>query len=77
MQILSNLEDFSGIYSMVPSTKLYNLFALEWRNCRFCGMVMGIPTIYGLGPYIVDYLEKVLLACIVQGWCPRYVNFLA
>ena len=29
-------------------------------------------TIYGLGPYIADYLEQVLLACIMQGWCPRY-----
>ena len=27
--------------------------------------------IYGLGPYIADYLEQALLACIVQGWCPR------
>ncbi|ETW86550.1 hypothetical protein HETIRDRAFT_307777 [Heterobasidion irregulare TC 32-1] len=26
--------------------------------------------IYGLGPYIADYPEQVLLACIVQGWCP-------
>ncbi|KAJ7642525.1 hypothetical protein B0H17DRAFT_960110 [Mycena rosella] len=25
--------------------------------------------IYGLGPYIADYPEQVLLACIVQGWC--------
>lgn len=29
-------------------------------------------TFYGLGPYIADYPELVLLACIVQGWCPRY-----
>src|ERR1700678_2331068 len=29
--------------------------------------------IYGLGPYIADYLEQALLACIVQGWCPKYV----
>jgi hypothetical protein len=29
--------------------------------------------IYGLGPYIADYLEQVLLGCIVQGWCPKYV----
>jgi hypothetical protein len=29
--------------------------------------------IYGLGPYIGDYLEQVVLACIVQGWCARYV----
>jgi hypothetical protein len=27
--------------------------------------------IYGLGPYIADYPEQVLLACIVNGWCPR------
>ncbi|KAG1786809.1 hypothetical protein EV424DRAFT_1356686 [Suillus variegatus] len=27
--------------------------------------------IYGLGPYIADYEEQVLLACIVQGWCAR------
>lgn len=26
--------------------------------------------IYGLGPYIADYEEQVLLACIVRGWCP-------
>ncbi|KAJ6587718.1 hypothetical protein B0H10DRAFT_2333593 [Mycena sp. CBHHK59/15] len=25
--------------------------------------------IYGLGPYIADYPEQVLLACTVQGWC--------
>ncbi len=28
-------------------------------------------TIYGLGPYIADYPEQALLACIVQGWCPQ------
>ncbi|KAF8488275.1 hypothetical protein F5888DRAFT_1796370 [Russula emetica] len=27
--------------------------------------------IFGLGPYIADYPEQVLLACIVQGWCPK------
>ena len=25
--------------------------------------------IYGIGPYIADYPEQVLLACIVQNWC--------
>lgn len=29
--------------------------------------------IYGLGLYIVDYPEQVLLACVVQGWCAKYV----
>jgi hypothetical protein len=32
--------------------------------------------IYGLGPYIADYPEQVLLACIVQGWCPKYITVL-
>ncbi|KAJ7693798.1 hypothetical protein B0H14DRAFT_2173882, partial [Mycena olivaceomarginata] len=27
--------------------------------------------IYGLGPYIADYPEQVLLACMIQGWCAR------
>ncbi|KAG1878335.1 hypothetical protein F4604DRAFT_1580134 [Suillus subluteus] len=27
--------------------------------------------IYGLGPYIADYEEQVLLTCIIRGWCPR------
>ncbi|KAF8801739.1 hypothetical protein BYT27DRAFT_7226659 [Phlegmacium glaucopus] len=27
-------------------------------------------TIFGLGPYIADYPEQVLLGCIVQNWCP-------
>jgi len=31
--------------------------------------------VYGLGPYIADYPEQALLACIVQGWCPKYATF--
>jgi hypothetical protein len=30
--------------------------------------------IYGLGPYIADYPEQALLACIVQGWCAKSVH---
>ncbi|KAG0701698.1 hypothetical protein DFH29DRAFT_982629 [Suillus ampliporus] len=26
--------------------------------------------VYGLGPYIADYPEQLLLSCIVQNWCP-------
>ncbi|KAG2052655.1 hypothetical protein BDR06DRAFT_983034 [Suillus hirtellus] len=29
--------------------------------------------IYGLGPYIADYEEQVLLACIVCNWCPNVI----
>lgn len=31
--------------------------------------------IFGLGPYIADYPEQCLIACVVQGWCPKYVFF--
>ncbi|KAG1732287.1 hypothetical protein EDB19DRAFT_1896780 [Suillus lakei] len=31
--------------------------------------------IYGLGPYIADYEEQVLLACIVHSWCPRCMSY--
>jgi Plavaka transposase len=27
--------------------------------------------IYGLGPYIADYEEQVVLACMVKDWCGR------
>ena len=27
--------------------------------------------IYSLGPYIANYSEQALLACIVQGWCAK------
>jgi len=30
--------------------------------------------IYSLGSYIADYPEQTLLACTVQGWCPRCVR---
>lgn len=30
--------------------------------------------IYGLGPYIADYPEQVLVAGVVYGWCVWYVR---
>ncbi|KAH9972900.1 hypothetical protein BJV74DRAFT_799018 [Russula compacta] len=27
--------------------------------------------IYGVGPYIADYPEQALLACVFSGWCPK------
>jgi hypothetical protein len=31
--------------------------------------------IWGIGPYIADYPEQALLACIVQNWCAKYALF--
>lgn len=28
-------------------------------------------TIFGLVPHIADYPEQVLIACVVQDWCPK------
>jgi hypothetical protein len=30
-----------------------------------------LRAVYGLGPYIADYPEQALLACVVQNWCPK------
>ena len=27
--------------------------------------------VYGIGPYIADYPEQCMLACIVQSWCAK------
>ncbi|KAI0746738.1 hypothetical protein C8Q80DRAFT_1321332 [Daedaleopsis nitida] len=35
-----------------------------------CGDGHFRKVVFGLGPYIADYPEQALLACIVQGWCP-------
>lgn len=31
--------------------------------------------IFQLGPFIADYPEQVMLAGIVQGWCPKYADY--
>jgi hypothetical protein len=31
-------------------------------------------TVYSIGPYIADYPEQVVLTCVIQGWCPKYVH---
>ena len=38
-----------------------------------CGDGHFRRVIYGLGPYIADYPEQVLLSLVVSGWCPKLV----
>ena len=38
-----------------------------------CGDGHWRRVIYRLGPYIADYPEQALLACVVQGWCAKCV----
>lgn len=35
-----------------------------------CGDGHFRNVVYSIGPYIADYPEQALVACIVQGWCP-------
>ncbi|KAF8806880.1 hypothetical protein BYT27DRAFT_7223998 [Phlegmacium glaucopus] len=44
---------------------------MEKPRITCCGDGHYHRVIYGLGPYIADYPEQCLLACIVSGWCPR------
>ena len=47
---------------------------MEKPDIVFCCDDHFCRAIYGLGPYIADYSEQCLLACIVQGWCPKLVQ---
>ncbi|KAG6807199.1 hypothetical protein H0H92_008439, partial [Tricholoma furcatifolium] len=44
---------------------------METFRITLCGDGHFRRVIYGLGPYIADYPEQALLACVVQGWCPK------
>ncbi|KAF8815131.1 hypothetical protein BYT27DRAFT_7080784, partial [Phlegmacium glaucopus] len=44
---------------------------MEKPRITRCGDGHYRRVIYGLGPYIADYPEQCLLACVVSGWCPR------
>ncbi|KAF9225582.1 hypothetical protein BS17DRAFT_869508 [Gyrodon lividus] len=35
---------------------------------------MTMPKVVKFGPYIADHEEQALLACIVHGWCARYID---
>ncbi|KAJ7255147.1 hypothetical protein C8J57DRAFT_1437087 [Mycena rebaudengoi] len=71
-------------FLMIPKTDRENQDSNEFHTFRhslFHGSLQHIlqvtqfadghyrRVIYGLGPYIADYPEQVLLACVVQGWC--------
>ncbi|KAF8546399.1 hypothetical protein OG21DRAFT_1479682 [Imleria badia] len=41
------------------------------KTACFCNDDYYQHVVYGLGPYIADYKEQVLLACIIRNWCAR------
>jgi hypothetical protein len=40
---------------------------MMWADGHFCHVIFGI------GPYITDYPEQVLISGFVQNWCGRFV----
>ncbi|KAG0693860.1 hypothetical protein DFH29DRAFT_815943 [Suillus ampliporus] len=52
--------------TLCPAITKYKVACFSDRHFR--------RVIYGLGPYIADYEEQVLLTCIVRGWCPRCLS---
>jgi hypothetical protein len=60
------------LYHMSISLILEQLHPGETTPEVYCCPDMHYQcVIWGIGPYIADYPEQVLLSCIVQGWCAK------
>jgi len=46
--------------------------AMSTPEVVMCADGLYRHVVYGVGPYIADYPEQVLISGVVQGWCPRY-----
>ncbi|KAI9431281.1 hypothetical protein H4582DRAFT_2113489 [Lactarius indigo] len=59
----------------IPKTDKWHTDDNEFRKFRrqlfHSSLTQILSIIYSIGPYIADYPEQALLACTVQGWCPR------
>ena len=51
--------------------KLLKRYMTKWDVIR-CADNHFCRVIYGIGPYIANYPKQVLIAGIVNGWCPAY-----
>ena len=72
MMLLS--ANFTTNYYILCLQRYSRCLNLVWRYQKLHASWMAISERYGLGPYIADYPEQALLACIVQGWCAKYVS---
>ncbi|KAF5373982.1 hypothetical protein D9615_009931 [Tricholomella constricta] len=69
-------EDYRKFRRQLFHTSLERILSslrphMEEPRLTYCGDGYYRRVIYGLGPYIADYPEQALLACVVQGWCPK------
>ncbi|KAH9484630.1 hypothetical protein JR316_0004112 [Psilocybe cubensis] len=75
-QEYSDRADFRKFRRQLFHTSLEHILSslrpyMSTPRVTMCGDGHYRRIIYGIGPYIADYPEQALLACIVQGWCPR------
>ncbi|EGN94725.1 hypothetical protein SERLA73DRAFT_77467 [Serpula lacrymans var. lacrymans S7.3] len=61
-----------GFLAIPKTDKKSQTWDVSPRDCMLCTMHLR-HVIYGIGPYIANYPEQALLACIVQGWCSRCI----
>ncbi|KAG1752758.1 hypothetical protein EDD22DRAFT_981647 [Suillus occidentalis] len=71
--------DFRNFRRQLFHSSLANIFKSLKKNMTTPDVVRCPDghyrrVIYGLGPYIADYPEQVLLSGIVTGWCPKCLN---
>ncbi|KAG2035207.1 hypothetical protein BDR03DRAFT_983812 [Suillus americanus] len=71
--------DFRNFRRQLFHSSLANIFKSLKKNMTTPDVVCCPDghyrrVIYGLGPYIADYPEQVLLSGIVTGWCPKCLN---
>lgn len=74
----SDSADFQKFCCQLFHTSLEHILSPLWPfmmkpHITKCGDGHWRCVIYGLGPYIADYSEQALLACVVQGWCAKCV----
>ncbi|KAF8898189.1 hypothetical protein CPB85DRAFT_1257048 [Mucidula mucida] len=70
------LEEFRRFRRQLFYTSLTRILRSLWRwmstpRVTKCADGHFCRAIYSLGPYIANYPEQALLACVINGWCPR------
>ncbi|KAG1859702.1 hypothetical protein F4604DRAFT_1882719 [Suillus subluteus] len=79
-----NVDDPTSRYRKFKKQLFHSSLSKIFTNLRprmmtpeviHCGNMHYQCVIFGLGPYIADYEEHVVLACMVKDWCGRCLAF--
>ncbi|KAF8132929.1 hypothetical protein EV363DRAFT_1397839 [Boletus edulis] len=68
VSVATGQHDYYPLYLSIGN--MHNSARRSHRNgVVLIGFLANPKIVYGLGPYIADYEEQALLACIVRNWC--------